>query len=185
MSQPGQVITELPPQKELKVGMLIPEYDLVKAKKKMDSIFKVRANMKEDRYVRVDDDDPEDEEEEQKEKEGEKQGSETSSLKTDLVESGEDEEDSFRPPAVEFYQSDSEKEEDNLVKLQDYYVLGMVGTNKELLLFDRQIQMNKKIEEWLQIVEDSMRISVKKHMKNGILRFSNQPIEEWILDYPQ
>ena len=30
-----------------------------------------------------------------------------------------------------------------------------------------------------------MRLSVKKHMKNGILRFANQPIEEWILDYPQ
>ena len=30
-----------------------------------------------------------------------------------------------------------------------------------------------------------MRVSVKKHMKNGILRFSNQPIEEWVLDYPQ
>ena len=71
------------------------------------------------------------------------------------------------------------------MKLQEYYVLGMVGKNKELLLFDRQIQMSKKIEEWFQVVEDSMRISVKKHMKNGILRFSNQPIEEWILDYPQ
>lgn len=30
-----------------------------------------------------------------------------------------------------------------------------------------------------------MRVSVKKHMKNAILRFPNQPIEEWISDYPQ
>jgi hypothetical protein len=33
--------------------------------------------------------------------------------------------------------------------------------------------MTKRVEEWLQLAEDSMRISVKKHMKNGILRFSN------------
>ena len=71
------------------------------------------------------------------------------------------------------------------MKLEEYYVLGMIGKNKEMLLFDRQIQISKKVEEWLVNVEDSMRISVKKHMKNGILRFSNQPIEEWILDYPQ
>ena len=44
--------------------------------------------------------------------------------------------------------------------------------------------VNKRVEEWLGDVEEAMRISVKKHMKNGILRFSNQPIEEWVLDYP-
>jgi len=30
-----------------------------------------------------------------------------------------------------------------------------------------------------------MRVSVKKHMKNAILRFANQPLEEWLGDYPQ
>jgi hypothetical protein len=39
---------------------------------------------------------------------------------------------------MEYYQqSDSEKEEDILVKLNESYVLGMVGKSKELLLFDR------------------------------------------------
>ena len=45
--------------------------------------------------------------------------------------------------------------------------------------------MSKRVEEWMSSIEEAMRISVKKHIKNGILRFSNQPIEEWILDYPQ
>ena len=87
---------------------------------------------------------------------------------------------------MEYYQqSDSEKEEDILVKLTESYVLGMVGKSKELLLFDRQVQMSKRVEDWMSQLEEAMRIAVKKHMKNGILRFSNQPIEEWILDYPQ
>ena len=96
MTQPGQVMTELPPQKELKVAMSIPEYDLMKAKKKMDSIFKVRANLKEEPYVRLDDDDGEDD------KESAKHSSETSSLKTDLAES-ELEDEEFKPPPVEYY----------------------------------------------------------------------------------
>ena len=61
----------------------------------------------------------------------------------------------------------------------------MLSRNRELFLFDRQVKMGKKIESWLASCEDAMRLSVKKHMKNAILRFSNQPIEEWIGDYPQ
>jgi hypothetical protein len=61
----------------------------------------------------------------------------------------------------------------------------MLSRNRELFLFDRQVKMGKKIEGWLSNVEDAMRVSVKKHMKNAILRFANQPLEEWICDYPQ
>ena len=61
----------------------------------------------------------------------------------------------------------------------------MLSRNRELFLFDRQVKMGKKVEGWLSNVEDAMRVSVKKHMKNAILRFSNQPIEEWLCDYPQ
>ena len=93
------IVTELPPQIELKVCMPIPEFDLMKAKKKMDSIFKVRGLMKDEQYVRVDDDDP-DEDEETK---ADAKASETSSLKTDMAESEEDEEETFRAPPIEFY----------------------------------------------------------------------------------
>ena len=88
MSQ--QVVTELPEQKELKVSKALPEYDLMKAKKKMDSIFKVRGAQKETPIVRMD---SETEDEPDK-------GSETSSLKTDLIESEEDV--AFKPPQVDF-----------------------------------------------------------------------------------
>jgi len=80
---------------------------------------------------------------------------------------------------------DEQQEADSLVKLQNQYVLGMLSRNRELFLFDRQVKMGKKIEGWLSNVEDAMRVSVKKHMKNAILRFANQPLEEWICDYPQ
>lgn len=61
----------------------------------------------------------------------------------------------------------------------------MLSRNRELFLFDRQVKMGKNIEGWLSSVEDAMRVSVRKHMKNAILRFASQPLEEWIGDYPQ
>ena len=82
-------------------------------------------------------------------------------------------------------ETEDDLEADKLVKLQHSYVLGMLSRNRELFLFDRQVKMGKKIETWLSSCEDAMRVSVKKHMKNAILRFANQPIEEWIGDYPQ
>lgn len=45
--------------------------------------------------------------------------------------------------------------------------------------------MGKNVENWLTNVEDAMRMSIKKHMKNALLRFASQPIEEWVCDYPQ
>lgn len=84
----------------------------------------------------------------------------------------------------ESYESD-EQEADKLVTIEEQYILGMLSKNRELFLFDRQVKMGRRIENWLQNVEDAMRVSVKKHMKNAILRFADQPIEEWMLDYPQ
>lgn len=60
----------------------------------------------------------------------------------------------------------------------------MLSSNRELFLFDRQVKMGKNVENWLLNVEDAMRMSIKKHMKNALLRFASQPIEEWICDYP-
>ena len=82
-------------------------------------------------------------------------------------------------------ETDEELEADKLVQLQNKYIMGMLSRNRELFLFDRQVKMGRSIENWLVGVEDAMRVSVKKHMKNAILRFANQPIEEWIGDYPQ
>ena len=81
--------------------------------------------------------------------------------------------------------SDDSDEADQLVKLQHRFVLGMLSSNRELFLFDRQVKMGKSVETWLTNVEDAMRMSIKKHMKNALLRFASQPIEEWVLDYPQ
>ena len=69
--------------------------------------------------------------------------------------------------------SEDENTTDKLVKIQNQYVLGMLSRNRELFLFDRQVKIGKRIETWLQAVEDSMRVSVKKHLKNAILRFSS------------
>jgi len=93
-----------------------------------------------------------------------------------------------RDPKMSMTQSDDSEGEDGvdeLVKLQQRFVLGMVSSNRELFLFDRQVKISRHVEGWLTNVEDSMRLSVKKHMKNAILRFATQPIEEWIGDYPQ
>ena len=83
-------------------------------------------------------------------------------------------------------ESDDEQDEaDELVKMDHRFVLGMLSSNRELFLFDRQVKMGKNVENWLINVEDAMRVSIKKHMKNALLRFASQPIEEWIGDYPQ
>ena len=79
---------------------------------------------------------------------------------------------------------DQANEADNLVKMDHQFVLGMLSGNRELFLFDRQVKMGKNVEHWLTNVEDAMRVSIKKHMKNALLRFASQPIEEWIGDYP-
>lgn len=70
-------------------------------------------------------------------------------------------------------ETEDELEADKLVKLQHSYVLGMLSRNRELFLFDRQVKMGRTIETWLSSCEDAMRVSVKKHMKNAILRFAN------------
>lgn len=35
------------------------------------------------------------------------------------------------------------------MKLQEQYVMGMISKNRELFLFDRQVKMGRKIENWL------------------------------------
>ena len=63
--------------------------------------------------------------------------------------------------------------------------MGFVSTNKELLLFDQHVSMSSPIEQWLSEVELSMQDSLRKQMIDAIENFLTEPIEEWVLDYPQ
>jgi hypothetical protein len=68
---------------------------------------------------------------------------------------------------------------------KDFVILGFVSTNKELLLFDQHVSMSSPIEQWLSEVELSMQDSLRKQMIDAIENFLTEPIEEWVLDYPQ
>ena len=173
--------------------MQMPEIDLYKAQNQLDPIFKTDkmegqskrqsarpvGDVGAEQIVRMESSDDDSDF---------VQSSSAGSLHTDLTPGGKPNSAWRDRDEVNFQAdlTDSDREgQDTLVKLSDFYVLGMVSRNKELFLFDRQIPMGRRVEQWLEKAEDAMRLSVKKHMKNGILRFSNQPIEEWILDYPQ
>ena len=90
----AKVASDPPEQKTLRVNIPIPEFDYHKAKKKMDSIFKVRGNQKHEAYKRTDDDDSmsDDGIKRPGSAKGSRNGSETSSFKTDQPESGDDSE---------------------------------------------------------------------------------------------
>ena len=84
------LVSELPPQKELRVAMQMPVFDMMKAKKKMDPIFKVRGAQKHEDYVRHDedyDDEDEDMDEEDEQSINKQSGSESDSFRTDLSQS--------------------------------------------------------------------------------------------------
>ena len=84
------LVSELPPQKELRVAMQMPVFDMMKDKKKMDPIFKVRGAQKHEDYVRHDedyDDEDEDMDEEDEQSINKQSGSESDSFRTDLSQS--------------------------------------------------------------------------------------------------
>lgn len=68
---------------------------------------------------------------------------------------------------------------------QDYIALGFVSLNKELFLFDQHVSMSKPLESWLSETELAMQDSLRKQMVDAIENFTQEPIEEWALDYPQ
>lgn len=68
---------------------------------------------------------------------------------------------------------------------QDFIVLGFVSSNKELFLFDQHVSMSKPLESWLAETELAMQDSLRKQMIDSIENFTREPIEEWVLDYPQ
>ena len=44
--------------------------------------------------------------------------------------------------------------------------------------------MSQNIEVWLDETENAMQESVRKQMLNAVQRFTSEPLEDWVLDYP-
>jgi len=61
----------------------------------------------------------------------------------------------------------------------------MISLNKELFLFERSIPMVNGVENWLMEVEKVMQETISKSLGYAVSSFPNQPLDEWVLDYPQ
>lgn len=57
--------------------------------------------------------------------------------------------------------------------------------DKELLLFDKHVSMTQPMEKWLSETELAMQDSLRRQMIDSIEHFTSEPLEEWVLDYPQ
>jgi hypothetical protein len=64
-------------------------------------------------------------------------------------------------------------------------ILGLVSIDKELLLFDKHVSMTQPMESWLSETELAMQDSLRRQMIDSIEHFTSEPLEEWVLDYPQ
>ena len=64
-------------------------------------------------------------------------------------------------------------------------VLGFVGYNKELFLFEKPVTMVDGVEKWLVEVEKSMHDTISKMLGYAVSSFPTKPLDEWVLDYPQ
>lgn len=60
----------------------------------------------------------------------------------------------------------------------------MISLNKELFLFEKPVPMVDGVEKWLVQVEKSMQDTISKMLSYAVSSFPNQPLDEWILDYP-
>jgi hypothetical protein len=88
--------------------------------------------------------------------------------------------------------------------VNDYQVLGMISSNKELFLFEQPVMIQNdnptvkevegyeisgtgtgNIEQWLMKVEQSMQFSMRKQMQYAVKSFATRALDEWVLDYPQ
>jgi len=63
-------------------------------------------------------------------------------------------------------------------------VLGFVGYNKELFLFEKPVAMVDGVEKWLVQVEKSMYDTISKMLGYAVSSFPTKPLDEWVLDYP-
>lgn len=61
----------------------------------------------------------------------------------------------------------------------------MISHRSDLLLFERSINYHPRAEVWLLKVEYSAQETVGKLIGNAVSSFPKQPLDEWIIDYPQ
>lgn len=66
-----------------------------------------------------------------------------------------------------------------------YQILGMVSHYSDLFLFQRKVNYVPKTEVWLTGVEYSAQETVSKMIGYAVSSFPKQPLDEWIIDYPQ
>lgn len=64
-------------------------------------------------------------------------------------------------------------------------VLGMVSHLSDFLLFERPVIYSAKAEVWLLKVEYCAQETVSKMIGYAVSSFPKQPLDEWIVDYPQ
>jgi hypothetical protein len=76
-------------------------------------------------------------------------------------------------------------EEEKTQVSEVFEVLGMISLNKELFLFEKPVPMVDGVENWLVNVEKQMHDTISKMLSYAVSSFPNQPLDEWILDYPQ
>jgi len=61
----------------------------------------------------------------------------------------------------------------------------MISHKADLLLFDQAINYHPRAEVWLLKVEYRAQEIVGKMIGNAVGSFPKQPLDEWIIDYPQ
>ena len=64
-------------------------------------------------------------------------------------------------------------------------ILGMISHQSDLLLFNRSVAYNSKPEVWLLKTEFCAHETIGKLIGNAVSSFPKQPLDEWIVDYPQ
>jgi hypothetical protein len=64
-------------------------------------------------------------------------------------------------------------------------ILGMISHKSDLLLFNRAINYHPRAEVWLLKTEYGAQETVGKLIGHAVSSFPRQPLDEWIIDYPQ
>jgi len=63
-------------------------------------------------------------------------------------------------------------------------ILAMVSPKKERVGLGRNLKARGPVEEWLKAVEDSMKKSLRKAMKEGVLDYEERPRTKWVKMHP-
>lgn len=66
-----------------------------------------------------------------------------------------------------------------------YEILGLLGYNDELLLFEKSVSLGESPEIWLMEIEKQMKETLSKMISFSVATFPKQSLDEWVLDFPQ